>query len=60
MKLCAVDLETYWSDNHSVGDGENKLPPDVYAMHPETEIISCSLRMERTARGFAQGIGFVR
>lgn len=41
MKICTVDLETYWSVTHSL----SKMSPIAYCMHPETEIISCSFKM---------------
>ena len=40
MKICTVDLETYWSVTHSL----SKMSPIAYCMHPETEIISCSFK----------------
>jgi len=40
MKICTVDLETYWSVTHSL----SKMSPIKYCMHPETEIISCSFK----------------
>jgi hypothetical protein len=40
MKICTVDLETYWSVTHSL----TKMSPIAYCMHPETEIISCSFK----------------
>lgn len=41
MKICTVDLETYWSVTHSL----SKMSPIAYCMHPDTEIISCSFKM---------------
>ena len=40
MKICTVDLETYWSVTHSL----TKMSPIAYCMHPDTEIISCSFK----------------
>lgn len=36
-----LDFETYWSATHSL----SKMNPVVYAMHPDTEIQSCSITM---------------
>lgn len=36
-----VDLETYWSQTHSL----SKMNPIVYCTHPETEIISCAVKV---------------
>lgn len=40
MKICTVDLETYWSVTHSL----TKMSPIAYCMHPDTEIISCAFK----------------
>lgn len=40
MKICTVDLETYWDTHHSL----SKMSPIAYCMHPETEIISCGFK----------------
>ena len=40
MKICTVDLETYWSQTHSL----TKMSPIAYCMHPDTEIISCAFK----------------
>ena len=40
MKICTVDLETYWSQTHSL----SKMSPIAYCMHPDTEIISCAFK----------------
>lgn len=40
MKICTIDLETYWDTNHSL----SKMSPIAYCMHPETEIISCGFK----------------
>lgn len=40
MKLCILDLETYWDQNHSL----SKMPPIEYCMHSDTEIISCAFK----------------
>lgn len=42
MKLCFIDFETYWSVTHSL----TKMNPIAYVMHPDTEIISVSLRVD--------------
>ena len=36
-----VDYETYWSVTHSL----TKMNPIEYVMHPETEIISCAIKV---------------
>jgi hypothetical protein len=41
MDIITVDLETFWSKTHSL----SKMSPIDYAMHPETEIISCSVKV---------------
>lgn len=41
MKIATVDLETYWSQTHSL----SKMSPIAYCMHPDTEIISCSFKL---------------
>ena len=38
MHLVTLDFETYWSQTHTL----KKMPPLVYAMHKDTEIISLS------------------
>lgn len=45
MKICTVDLETYWSVTHSL----TKMSPIAYCMHPETEIISCAFKFDNAA-----------
>jgi hypothetical protein len=42
MKIATVDLETYWSQTHSL----SKMSPIAYCMHPETEIISCAFKFD--------------
>lgn len=41
MKIATVDLETYWAVGHSL----TKMSPIAYCMHPDTEIISCALKL---------------
>ena len=43
MKLTPVfiDFETYWSVTHSL----TKMNPIVYVMHPDTELISCAIKV---------------
>ena len=41
MHLLTYDLESYWSATHSL----SKMSPIEYVMHPETEIISCSAKV---------------
>jgi DNA polymerase len=52
MKVVTLDFETFWSKTHSL----SKMPPTVYVMHPETEIISCSIKVnaEPTAVYFGE------
>ena len=40
MKICTVDLETFWDIGHSL----TKMSPIAYCMHPDTEIISCAFK----------------
>lgn len=42
MRLSWIDFETYWSTTHSL----SKMLPAEYVMHPETELISCSITFE--------------
>lgn len=42
MKIATVDLETYWAVGHSL----TKMSPIAYCMHPDTEIISCALKLD--------------
>ncbi len=41
MKLVTIDFETYWSKDHTL----SKLNPIVYCMSPETELISCAIKV---------------
>lgn len=41
MHLVTLDFESFWSKEHSL----SKLSPIEYVMHPETEIISCSVKV---------------
>ncbi len=41
MKIVTLDYETFWSQTHTL----SKLNPIVYTTHPETEIISCALKI---------------
>lgn len=40
MNVVFLDFETYWSSTHSL----TKMNPVEYVMHPDTEIISCSIK----------------
>ncbi len=40
MKICTIDLETFWDVGHSL----TKMSPIAYCMHPDTEIISCAFK----------------
>ena len=40
MKICTLDLETFWDVGHSL----TKMSPIAYCMHPDTEIISCAFK----------------
>lgn len=42
MKVLTLDFETFWSQTHSL----TKMSPIEYVMHPETEIISCAVKLE--------------
>ena len=42
MKLIVGDFETYWSQTHSL----SKMSPIDYVMHPDTEVISLSLKVD--------------
>ena len=41
MQLVTLDFETYWDSEHSL----SKMLPMSYVMHPDTEIISCALKI---------------
>jgi hypothetical protein len=41
MHLLTLDFESYWSTTHSL----SKMDPISYVMHPDTEIISCSAKV---------------
>jgi N6-adenosine-specific RNA methylase IME4 len=41
MQLVTLDFESFWSQDHSL----SKMLPMTYVMHPETEIISCSVKI---------------
>lgn len=41
MDIVTVDLETFWSQEHSL----SKMLPLTYVTHPDTEIISCSIKV---------------
>lgn len=41
MKLVTLDFETYWDQNHTL----SKMSPTEYVMHPDTEIISVSIKL---------------
>lgn len=42
MQLCFIDFETYWSQDHSL----SRMSPIAYVMHPDTEIISMSIKID--------------
>jgi len=41
MRIATIDFETFWSDTHSL----SKMSPMTYVMHPDTEIISCAIKV---------------
>jgi len=41
MLICGIDVETYWSDTHTL----KKMNAIEYAMHPDTELISLGLKL---------------
>lgn len=41
-----ADLESFWSQTHSL----SKMNPIEYCMHPDTEIISCSIKVGRQGK----------
>lgn len=41
MDIVTLDFETYWAQDHSL----TKMLPSVYVMHPDTEIISCAMKV---------------
>lgn len=42
MKVVTLDFETYWSTTHSL----TKMSPLKYVMHEDTQIISCSIKVD--------------
>ena len=42
IKIATIDLETFWSETHSL----SKMSPLVYCMHPDTELISMSVKCD--------------
>lgn len=53
MHLLTLDFETFWSKTHTL----TKMSPIEYVMHPETEIISCSAKVNdgQTVCVFGEG-----
>lgn len=43
MKLVTIDIETYWSQTH----GLTKMNPLTYIMHPETELQSAAIKIDK-------------
>lgn len=41
MKIVTLDFETFWAVGHSL----TKMAPTEYVMHPDTEIISCAIKI---------------
>ncbi len=41
MQIVTLDFETFWSKTHTL----SKMLPMAYVMHPDTEIISCALKV---------------
>ncbi len=56
MKIAVVDLETFWSTDHSL----SKMMPIKYCMHPRTEIISCAVKLGDAETVVAFGESAVR
>lgn len=56
MKPVTLDFETYWATGHSL----TNMLPSVYVMHPDTEIISCSMKVEDGPTDVAFGEDDVR
>lgn len=42
MQVLTVDFESFWSQTHSL----TKMSPIAYVMHPDTELISCSFKLD--------------
>ena len=42
MRVCILDIETFWAADHSL----SKMNPMVYCMHPKTELISASFKFD--------------
>lgn len=42
MRLATLDFETYWATDHSL----SKMLPMAYVMHPDTQLISCSIKID--------------
>lgn len=43
MNIITLDFETYWDASHSL----TKMSPVEYVMHPQTEVQSCSIKINR-------------
>lgn len=56
MQLVVADFETFWSKTHSL----TKMSPLAYVMHPDTEIISCSIKIGREPTKVYFGFGNIR
>ena len=42
MRLCVIDFETYWTKEHSL----SKMSPLAYVVHPDTDVISCAIKID--------------
>jgi DNA polymerase len=42
VQVLTLDFETFWSQTHAL----TKMSPIEYVMHPETEIISCAIKVD--------------
>lgn len=42
MRTCFLDLETFWSQEHTL----SKMSPMAYCTHPETEVISIAVKFD--------------
>lgn len=56
MDLVTLDFETYWDQEHTL----SKMSPIEYVMHPKTEIISCSVKINSDETEVAFGEPAIR
>ncbi len=56
MRIAACDIETFFSATHSL----SKMSPIAYVMHPETELISCAIKIDDGPTDVVFGEGAIK